>query len=177
MHRVLDILSGLRDEVVSACAIALGVLLLTAGTLAVHHRDAAAQDASVLDAGAAPSISELIADIAAAQRAAEDAKKTGDKQPLYLAYAALGAVVLRFGVEGLKDLEVMQPTPTWIPIAVTALGGCIAVLGKYVGGMSWMNALVVAGIGPGSIVVHEVWSGLKPLLGKIAQKFFPKKAA
>jgi len=121
-------------------------------------------DAGVVDAGGsatAPAVSPIGAplDELAALKAKYDtlkaAKDSGSKDLLWFAYAALAAGVLRVLLAAINAYRGDKPK-TWAKWTALGLAVPIALLTYYGAGAGLWASLVMAGSGPGAIIVNEL---------------------
>jgi hypothetical protein len=93
----------------------------------------------------------------AAVKAAEQSQT--DKLAKAMAAAASIAVVLKLLLSGLKSWKSYFTTDkgkAWLKITTLGIGFLAFLLTNFGMGLSWWQALIVAGGGPGAILVHEL---------------------
>jgi hypothetical protein len=95
---------------------------------------------------------ELHADYAALQNA-----KPTEKTFLF---AVMLAAILKYALDGVNALGKWRYSKSmgWVALFLAVP---IALLTKYIASKSWIEALILAGSGPGAIVVHELLAKLK----------------
>lgn len=117
---------------------------------------AAAPDAD--SAATVPPIGSPLDELAAVKakyEALKAAKGSGSKDLLWFAYAALAAAVIRVLLAGLTAWRGDKPKG-WAKWAALGLAVPLALLTYYAAGAGWWQAIVMAGAGPGAIIVNEL---------------------
>lgn len=114
---------------------------------------------------------DLIVDEAQAQinMAVEE---VGTKTAKMAAIAAAIAVFLRSVLSFLKSIEKIPDTPkgkAWMKLSTLLVGFLIFVASNLGVGMPWWQALILAGGGPGSILVNELAKAWPILFGRPTQ--------
>lgn len=83
------------------------------------------------------------------------ARDSGSKDLLWFAYAALAAAFIRTLLSGIKAWRGDKPTG-WVKWTALALAVPLALLTYYAAGAGLWAAIVMAGAGPGAILVNEL---------------------
>ncbi len=91
-------------------------------------------------------------------RAAEAAHKAGgDALQMHVALAGILATIFRFLIQvANKILEFEPKTMRFIPWVTLVLGALVGVCAKFAGGVPIINAIILAGAGPGAIIVNAL---------------------
>ncbi len=125
------------------------------------HADTGSGSAVLVDAGSssasapAPAASPLdeLSTLKAKYDALREAQK--GKSPTLLLWAGLIAAALKLALS-LFSRYVARETKSWTKWVALGAAVPIALLSYYAGGTSLFDALVLAGAGPGAIIVHEL---------------------
>lgn len=119
---------------------------------------ATAPTASQGSAADVPAISDPLTELAAVKAkydALLAARKDGSKDLLWFAYAALAAAVIRTLLSAIKTWRGDKPTG-WVKWAALGLAVPLALLTYYAAGAGLWAAIVMAGAGPGAVIVNEL---------------------
>lgn len=122
------------------------------GSAAATTPDAGTGSASVTPIGAP--LDELAA-LKAKYDALRAAKDSGSKDLIWFAYAALGAAVLRLLLAAINTYRGDKPK-AWAKWTALGIAVPIALLTYYAAGAGLWAAIVMAGAGPGAIVINEL---------------------
>jgi hypothetical protein len=106
------------------------------------------------DAPIASPLDELAA-LKAKYEALKAAKSSGSKDLLWFAYAGLAAAVIRMVLAMINARRGDKPK-SWAKWAALGLAVPLALLTHYAAGEGLWAAIVMAGAGPGAIVVNEL---------------------
>lgn len=103
----------------------------------------------------------------------EEAKKkeaeAGDDAGRMIAFAAMSAVVLKLVISTLtswKGYFKGDLAKAWLKVALVVFGFLVFVATNLGFGIPWWQALILAGGGPGSILVHEIGKLVPVLRGQ-----------
>ena len=113
-------------------------------------------------------LSEKAAGEKTAEARALDQKRSGDMARM-VGIAAILAVVLKALLSALKGWKSYFKTDkgkAWLKVITVVVGFAAFVLTNIGFGIPWWQALIVAGGGPGSILVHELMKLIPVIMGK-----------
>jgi len=132
----------------------------------------AALCAQVLELQQKVEAQKAVADKAAGEKTAEAKaldKKRSDDTAKMVAFAATLAILLKTllsALKGWKDYFKTDKGKAWLKIISVVVGFAAFILTNIGFGIPWWQALIVAGGGPGSILVHELMKLVPVIRGK-----------